>query len=205
MNPSGYTVRRATVEDLDALCTLWQAGQLPAPDLEKALTEFQVAVSPSGTLAGAIGLRMQDLHGCLHNETYADYALSDTLRPLLWNRLLNVSRNHGLCRLWTRESAPFWKHEGFAPAPRELAGKVPPQFGDAHQPWLTLQLKDDRALPDALDREFARLKEMERERTERLLQKAGRLKLLATLLAVGLFIFVVAASIYLLRLQQQSP
>jgi N-acetylglutamate synthase-like GNAT family acetyltransferase len=201
MNPSGYTVRRATIEDLEGLCSMWQASQLPAPDLEKALTEFQVAVSAPGTLAGAVGLRMEALQGWLHNETYSDYGLSDTLRPLLWERLQNVARSHGLCRLWTQESALFWKQNGFAAASRELIDKLPKTFGEPNRPWLCLQLRDDKALPDAIDLEFARLKETERERTDRLLAQAARLKWMATLLAIGLFVFVVLGSIYLLRLR----
>jgi hypothetical protein len=199
MDLTGYQVRRATTEDLEELYSLWQFGQLPAPDLEKSFTEFQVVVAPSGALAGAIGMRLSGLEACLHHETFSDFGLADPLRPLLWQRLQNLARNHGIFRLWTQEPAPFWRHEGFAPANGELLGKLPAQFGDARRPWLSLQIKDERALPESIDREFARFREMEQERTQRMLQRATSLRWLANILAIALFLFVVFGAIYLLR------
>ena len=78
----------------------------------------------------------------------ADFALSDTLRPLLWERMEIVAANNGLFRLWTEESAPFWrKHAGFSPAPGETLKRLPEVFGAAHEKWLALRLRDESADP----------------------------------------------------------
>ena len=41
---SAFTVRRATIEDQPGLAELWEAMKYPSRDLEKRLTEFQIAV-----------------------------------------------------------------------------------------------------------------------------------------------------------------
>ena len=55
MNGSTYRIRRATLDDLDALRPLWESMRLPVADLERRLIEFQVAESPEGKIVGAIG------------------------------------------------------------------------------------------------------------------------------------------------------
>ena len=45
MTASTNRVRRATLDDLGALKPLWTSMRLPAADLEKRLTEFQVIES----------------------------------------------------------------------------------------------------------------------------------------------------------------
>ena len=80
---NSYRTRRATVDDLAQLAELWQAAHLPAAELEKQFTDFQVAEDEQGKLAAAIGLHIEGGHGRVHSETFADFALTDALRPAL--------------------------------------------------------------------------------------------------------------------------
>src|SRR5437773_781501 len=108
MSQPEYRVRRATLDDVKTLSALWQTMRFPSGELEKRVTEFQVAESTDGKLLGALGLQIAGRQGRLHSEAFSDFALADTLRPLLWERLQAVASNHGLVRLWTQERTPFW-------------------------------------------------------------------------------------------------
>src|SRR6476620_4495932 len=107
MEPSNCRVRRATLDDLPQLTAFWQGMQLPIPELSKRITEFQVVEGPDAKIIGMIGLQVAEKQARIHSESFADFAQADQLRPLLWDRIQSVARNHGLLRLWTREKAPF--------------------------------------------------------------------------------------------------
>ena len=200
MNATNYRARRATTDDVSSLVQLWQSAHLPADELEKRFTEFQVVEDDSGKLLGAVGLQIAAKEGKIHSEAYTDFALTDRLRPLLWERLTMVAANHGLFRLWTGEPAPFWKKNcGFAAASTDVRAKFPAQFGDGRATLLTLQLREDSVDPDALDAEFARFKAEEKLRTERMFQQARIFKGIAWGFAAVLFVFVVIGVIFLLR------
>mgnify|MGYP003340309990 CR=1 FL=1 len=64
-------------------------------------------------LAGVVGLQRHQHHGLLHSEVFADFGQADVLRPLLWERIRNYGRNHGLARLWMRETSQSWRLLGF--------------------------------------------------------------------------------------------
>lgn len=202
MSSTGYKVRRATSDDVPQLIAIWRGAQLPIHLLEKRFTEFQLADAGDGKLAGALGLKISGKNGLLHSETIPDFALVDVVRPLLWERMLSVAGNHGLYRLWTQESSPFWKQYDFSTPTAEVAKRLPADFPSAAGDWLTLQLKDEAAIELSLDKEFAVFRESERERTERIMDQARLLKGLATLLAIVLFLFVIAASFYLMKQKQ---
>jgi N-acetylglutamate synthase-like GNAT family acetyltransferase len=191
-----YRIRRATTDDLEQLTAVWKAASLPATELEKQFTEFQVAEDPGGQIVGAVALQVAGTDGKIHSETFADFALSDTLRPLLWQRLEGVARNHGLFRLWTAETAPFWKKDvGFSAS----TGPPPEVLGPAGGPWLSLRLKDEGADPNLLDAQFELFREAERARREQLLQRAAALKTIGTLIAVLLFIFSLGVLVWFFR------
>ena len=200
MNSANYRVRRATSDDMDQLISLWQSAQLPAQELDKRFTEFQVVENADGKILGAIGLQILGSEGKIHSEAYSDFGLTDELRPLLWERLRGVANNHGLFRLWTDEPAPFWKKEcGFTNATTDAITKIPAQFGGGKRNWLFLQLKEDRAAPGSLEAEFARFKAEEKERNEKMLQQARLFKGIALGLSILLFIFVAIGLFYLFR------
>jgi len=197
MSQSGYRVRRATVDDLPGLLALWEAMHITTPDLEKRLTEFQIAESNDGRLLGALGMEIAGRHGRLHSESFNDFALADELRQQLWERMQSVAANHGLARLWIRETAPFWNHSGFHPANEESLKKLPGQWATDQSSWLTLQLRDEEALQKSLDKEFARLNEKGQERAQGALRRDRALKFFFTLLAVVMAIFVIVISTYM--------
>lgn len=175
---------------------LWAAAEFPAAQLEKQFTDFQVAESPGGQIAGAVALQVAAPEGRIHSETFADFALSDTLRPLLWQRLESVARNHGLFRLWTAETAPFWKKDaGFSAS----QGPPPEAFGPARGTWLALRLKDEGADPALLEAQFNLFREVERAKREKLLQRAATAKVAGTLIAALLFIFSMGVLVWFLR------
>lgn len=196
---SAFTVRRATIEDQPGLTTLWAAMKYPAQDLEKRFTEFQVAVDADNKIVGAIGLQLQGKHARIHSEAFADFSQADVLRDLLWQRLQSVANNHGLVRLWTTEDAPFWSRCGLNPAtPGELE-KLPAPWSQPQARWLTLKLREDIEEVVNLDKEFALFMESERERSRQVMGQAKMLKVVATLLAVGLFLAVIILGFILLR------
>lgn len=194
---SSYKVRRAVVDDRDALVALWESMQLPVDDLEKRLTEFQVAIDPPDQLVGAIGIRLTPKHGLIHSEGYADYALADTLRTTIWDRLQSVANNHGLVRLWTRETAPFWTRSGFNPPTDAELMKLPADWKSEGQNWLTLKLREDVDEVINLDKEFSVFMEAEKQRSQQMMGQAKMLKVLATLLALGLFLSVLGVAIWM--------
>lgn len=202
MNPGNHRVRRATLDDLVPLRVLWQALNLPVADLEKRLTEFQVVEAPEGKVAGALGLQMLEGQGLIHGEVFADFAIADQLRSLLWERIQSVASNHGLFRLWTCERAPFWSHCGLLPATAEVMAKLPAPWHGREAHWLTLKLREETSATLSVEREFALFMDAEKERTQAALAQARLLKTIATVLAVLLFVAVVVGGIYYLR---QSP
>jgi N-acetylglutamate synthase-like GNAT family acetyltransferase len=186
MDAPGYRVRRATTDDLEQLQAVWTAAALPAAELEKRFTEFQVAEDPAGRIVGAIALQVVGPDGKIHSESFSDFALSDTLRPLFWQRLETMARNHGLFRLWTAETAPFWKKDaGFTAA----TGALPETLGPAQGAWLTLRLKDESADPNLIEAQFALYLQTERAKREKLLRRGAALKMVGTVIAVVLFVF----------------
>jgi N-acetylglutamate synthase-like GNAT family acetyltransferase len=198
MPPVQYRVRRATLDDLPALKPLWLLMRFSPDALEKCLTEFQVAEDQSGEIIGGIGFRMNGRHGCVHSESYSDFSLADIVRPLLWDRLQVLTANHGIARLWTQETSPFWSHQGFQAATAEDLKNLPEAWANEGPPWLTLKLKSEEAFVSA-EKEIAMLMQAEKERTTRIFQQARMIKMLATLLALILGTFVIVAVAYMLR------
>ena len=182
------------------LAELWRGAHLPAAELEKQFTDFQVAEDQQGKLAAAIGLHIQGGHGRVHSETFADSALTDALRPALWERLQVVAQNHGLIRLWTEETAPWWKKEaGFSTPSDEILQKLPESHGPRHAAWLTLQLRNEVADPALLDKEIALFKEAERVRREKLMRQGRALRIIGTLISALLFLFALALLLYVVK------
>jgi len=200
---SNYRVRRATVDDIGQLMTLWQSMHLPADHLAKRITEFQLAESADQKILGAVGLQITERQGRLHSEGFIDFALADELRPALWERLQSVATNHGLVRLWTAEQAPFWSRCGLTKADAESLEKLPAAWRQIKGQWLTLKLKEDIEEVISADKEFALFMEAERQRTQRAFQQARFLKLIATLVALAVLFMVMVGAFYVLRRNPQ--
>jgi N-acetylglutamate synthase-like GNAT family acetyltransferase len=205
VSQSAYQVRRATVEDLQTLWQLWGAAGLPTKDLEKRFTEFQVAATAAGQVVAALGLQISGPHGKLHGEVISAADHADELRALLWNRVLMVAKNHGLARLWTQETAPYWHQNGFVAAGPEALAKLPPALGAPGGAWLSLQLKEE-AITQApsLENEFALFQEASKQETARMMQQAKTLKLVAAVVAVFVVLLVLVAG-YLFMKARGGP
>jgi N-acetylglutamate synthase-like GNAT family acetyltransferase len=196
MNPMDYGVRRATIDDLPGLIALWDSMHIAAADLEKRLTEFQIAESADGALLGTIGIAINGRHGLVHNEAFKDFALADVLRESFLERIQSIAKNHGLARLWTREAAPFWKRSGFQPATTDVLQRLPEVWSTPGTEWTTLQLRDEQTLEVSLDKEFAMFMQSEKQHTRGMFQQARVMKYVATVLAIVLAIMVLVIAVY---------
>jgi N-acetylglutamate synthase-like GNAT family acetyltransferase len=199
MNPPNFRVRRATLEDLSALLQLWSSMKLDADGLAKRATEFQVAEDNNNTILGAIGLHIVAKQGCIHSEAFTDFSVADQVRPFFLDRVRALATNHGLVRLWTRESAPFWKHSGLEQPDVQAMEKLPADWKQLGSGWLTLKLKEDVEEVLSGDADFALFVEAEKRRTRKTLDQARMLRGIAMGFAILLFIGVVIAAVYLLR------
>ena len=199
MNPSGYTARRATLDELPALLALWRTEKLDVAVLEKRFTEFQLALDAGGQVVGAIGLLIDGRHGLLHSECFSDFGLTDKLRPLLWDRLQVVARNRGLTRLWLREDTLFFRGEGFDPASADVREQLPAGLSAMDGACWTLKLKDDLLANMTPAQELALFKKLSDEGTEQLLRQAQVLRWIAVAVGVLFFLGVVVVGFYLWR------
>jgi N-acetylglutamate synthase-like GNAT family acetyltransferase len=198
MSSAAYLVRRATVDDRANMVTLWNSMRLPAGELERRLTEFQIVEAGDGSLLGGIGMEIIERHGRIHSEAFSDFALAEVFRTQLWERLQSLAVNHGLARIWTNEAAPFWKYNGFHPAESDELKRLPPAWNLIPGDWLTMTLRDEDALRASLDMDFSRLKEKEQQETERLLNKARTLKYIAVTFIVLVVIAALALCVHVL-------
>jgi N-acetylglutamate synthase-like GNAT family acetyltransferase len=197
---SNHRTRRATTDDLAQLKALWLEARFPVHELEKQFTDFQVAADSQGLVAAAIAIQVAGSEGHIHSETFSDFGLTDILRPRLWQHLQVVAQNHSLFRVWTRETAPFWRKDaGFTEPSPELMAKLPAAFGPANAGWLALRLRDEGAEPEALARQFELFKIAEQEKREKILQRARALRFLGTLIAGLLFISGFVLLLYVFR------
>lgn len=198
MDAARLTIRRATVDDLPQLIELWKQEQLPWQELEKKFTEFQVAVDAQGVIWGALGIQKARHQGHLHSEVFRQWDLADALRERFWERIETLSHNHSLTMLWTQLNSPFWHGYGFHPPTAEYLERFPREFGDQGGRWTVLSLRSEPVQTVNLETEFQHFAQAERHRTETALEQARWLKRLATILALLLFLGVLAGMGYLL-------
>jgi N-acetylglutamate synthase-like GNAT family acetyltransferase len=198
MNPTQLSVRRATVDDRDALKNLWASMRLPAEELERRLTEFQVVENSDGEVVGAIGIQFSKQHALLHSEGYSDFSLADAARQLFWVRIQTLAANHGVFRLWTQERSPFWKSFGFHPPNAEVLARLPAEWKNEFEGgWLTFQLKNEEVITAALENKFAGFMAAEKKETDRLSEKARTFRTVVTILGFAIGIVGIGIAIYL--------
>jgi hypothetical protein len=191
------SARRATVDDLPQLVSLWRAEQWPAEALEKRLPEFQVVCDEAGRLVAALGVQLSGTQALLHSESIARAELSDTVRELLWNRVEVIVRNNGLERLWTQLPFTFWKEKGFEPVPPDGLASLPAAFPPLEKPWFAKTLR--AALANAtLDKEWAHLKALQQQEAERMKARVQWMKRAALIVTVIVFGLVVVWAVTLL-------
>ena len=169
---------------------------LPANELEKRLTEFQVIETVGGQIAGAIGVQILRQHALLHSESYTDFSVADAARELFWERIQTIAAHHGVFRLWTQENSPFWTRWGFQPANAETLSRLPEEWKRSEEKWLTLQLKDEEAIA-ALDKELAQFRESEKQRTAQTLDQARTMTKTITVIVFVIGIVLIGVAVFL--------
>jgi N-acetylglutamate synthase-like GNAT family acetyltransferase len=188
MTSPALNVRRATVDDLATLRSIWLNAQMPADELESRLTEFHV-VEAGGQVAGALGVQVVRQHARLHSEDYLDFAVADAARELFWDRIQTLAANLGVFRVWTQETSPFWSHWGFLPANPETLTRLPEEWKDLPGRWLTMALKDEDAINQVIQSQLAGLADAEKQQAARVARQARMMNI------VGAAIFFFAAAI----------
>ena len=204
MSTSEYRVRRATVDDLPTLKSLWESMQIPAGDLERRLTEFQVAEGADAKVIGAVAFQIVARHGLIHSEGFSDFAVADQVRPLWLTRIHSLAMNHGVARLWTRENAPFWTRNGLQPANEEELKRLPEAWGRSAGGWLTHRLKDEDAIA-SLDKEFDMFAAAEKRSSAESLDQARKLKLIVTAVGLAIAFVLVGWAVYLILTRHSAP
>ncbi len=200
MDPSQCSVRRATLEDLPILKGLWDIARLPGLELEKRLTEFQVVARADGVILGAIALRISGHHGLVHSEAFYKAEDEEHLRPLLWQRLTVLARNHGLVRFWTTHSAHSWERLGFRRPEEAELDKVPAGFILPHgATWLTFRVREEALVTGSLEKEFELFQAAQRESSKRLVRRAKVLKWIVASIAFAFFLGALGLVVAILR------
>jgi N-acetylglutamate synthase-like GNAT family acetyltransferase len=200
MTASDFRIRRATVDDLPTLRSLWVKSRLQPMDLEKRVTEMQVAETADGQIVGALGLKIERLQGQVHSEIISDPAHEVPLREAFWQRLQILARNHGLFRLWTQLSAPYWTQLGFKAPTEKEREKMPASFGGTAEVF-TLALKEDSPEGLSVEKEFELFTQSQKMETERLMQQAQAFRKFAyILLSVMIGGLLIAAAIRIFKL-----
>jgi N-acetylglutamate synthase-like GNAT family acetyltransferase len=201
MSSAPFRVRRATIDDLPALKALWESMRITDADLDKRLTEFQVAETTDGQIVGTVGFQMIQRHALIHSEAFSDFSLADQVRPLFWQRLNALALNHGIARLWTRENSPFWTHNGLQPADAEALKRLPDSCDRSAPGWLTLRLKDEDVMT-SLDKEFDMFVAAEKARSAVALHSARKLKLVVSWMVVLLLLALAIWAFYIVFTRQ---
>jgi len=198
MNPLNLQIRRATTDDFQSLRSLWNSMRLPADELERRLTEFQVIESADGQIAGAIGLQIIRPHARLHSEAYTDFSLPDTARQLFWERIQLIASHHGVFRLWTQENSPFWSRCGFRIVITESLVQLPDEWKRFEGKWYSLQLKNEEIIAAALEKQLAGFRDSGRIQAARISEKARVINTIIIVVCFGIFFTCIAALIYLI-------
>ena len=193
----GLRVRRATVDDLAALRTIWLSMRLPADELEKRIKEFQVVEDAEGNVLGAVGIQLLRQHALLFGEGFSDFSIADIARQMFWRRFEALAANHGIFRMWTQEDSPFWLHWGFQQANGEILSRLPEEWKTLEGKWFTLELKNEEAVTDALKNKFAGFMDSEKQQTARVAEKARTLKTVITIVGFTIGILCIGLAIYL--------
>jgi N-acetylglutamate synthase-like GNAT family acetyltransferase len=196
MSSPQFRIRRATTDDFQSLKSLWNSMRLPADELERRLTEFQVVEAADGQIVGAIGVQIIGRHALLHSEGYTDFAVADAARQLFWERIQTITAHHGVFRLWTQENSPFWVRWGFQPATIEQLERLPAEWRRSGEKWLTIQLKNEEAIA-ALEKELEAFRESEKKRTAETLERARTMTTTITVIAFILGIALIGIAIFL--------
>jgi len=200
MASAEFRVRRATVDDLPALRELWGQFGFSAIDLEKRVTEMQVAEAADGKVGAAIGFKVERLHGLIHSEAIPESADKAAILQGFWQRLGVLAKNHGLFRIWIRSTDPYWGTLGFQKPDAKTLEKMPAVFGAADDKLITRALKEESAQGLSVEQEFELFSQAQKMETERLMRQAEVFKKFAySIIFLVIGAFIVTAAYRILR------
>jgi N-acetylglutamate synthase-like GNAT family acetyltransferase len=202
MSSQTLRIRRATVDDFAALKMIWASMRLPADELEKRLTEFQVVENADGEIIGAIGIQFSKHHALLHSEGYSDFSIADAARRLFWERIQTLASHNGIFRVWTQERSPFWKSYGFQPPTAEILARLPDKWKNEFDGgWLTFQLKNEEVITAALEKNFTPSMAGEKSESQKISEKAKTINTIITVagFAIGIICFGIAIYLFVHR------
>ena len=171
MSLAQFQARRATLDDLSGLRQLWQNSGVYDRSLEKRLTEFQVVKDLKGTIVGCLGFQIAARQGKVDHCLCRKPEIKDSAHFLLWKRIQSLAQNHGLVRLWTQESDAFWTEHGFSEADDILRQKIPAEFGDSAEKWMTLQLRVESLDGLTLEQHLELFQRSQKENTQKALAR----------------------------------
>lgn len=197
MSSSPLHIRRATVDDLPALRSLWARAGWPVDELEARLKEFH-AVEARGEFVGALGVQFVGANVRFHSEDYTDFALADAARELFWAQLQKLAAHHGVFRVWTQETSPFWTHWGFQPANTEQLARLPDEWKTSGGRWLTLELKSEDAINTALAARVGNFTDAGKQQAERRATQGRKVRIWFTVLFFAIGLIGIALAVYLL-------
>jgi len=198
MNPPVLRVRRATVDDLELLKSLWASMRLSPDELEPRLTEFQVVENPENQVLGAIGIQIVKQHALLHSEGYSDFSVADSARSLFWERIQTLAANHGVFRIWTQERSPFWKSFGFQPPAGEILPRLPEEWKNEFAGgWLTFQLKNEDVINAAFEKHSVSFAAAEKNETDRVSEKVRTINTIIIIAGFTIGIVSIGFAVYL--------
>jgi hypothetical protein len=115
---------------------------------------------------------------------------------LLWERIQTIAAHHGVLRLWTQETSPFWSRWGFQPATAENLERLPGEWNHLEKSWLTCQLKDEAAL-GAVEKELAAFRESGKMRAAETLDQARTMTNTITFIAFALAAVLIGIAFYI--------
>ncbi len=201
MNEISFHARRATVDDLPALRGLWQTAMLPAHELEKHLTEFQLVEGLDGRLIGALGFQIIGKDARVYYEAYTHAETEALVKPQLWNRLKLMASNGGVHRVWTQEKSTFWDEAGFEPMSADDVDRLPAAFKGGVGGWRLIALRDEAA-ERRIEEEIGLFQAAHEDDQTRLLWQTKIIKWIAAIIAA---IFCSVLLYYTLRVLVQLP
>ena len=99
---------------------------------------------------------------------------------------------------WTQETSPFWTHWGFQPASAEILERLPEEWRNLPGSWLTLELKNEDAINNALKNQLGNFMDAEKKQTAQVATRARQIRTFFTVIFFGLAAISFAILGYLL-------
>lgn len=199
MDVTGYKVRRATVDDLPILRAMWEKAEFPSEDLERVLTQFQVAEGAEGVVHAALAFTVDKQQGLVHSDMFVRQELENLLYPLFWARIQSLAKYHSINRLWTLVRHPFLLDQGFKEASARQLEKLPGPFGNPQAHWLTLSLRDETVSALTIEKELELFARSQQENNARIMRQAKTLKIAALVFAVVVAVGIAVAAGYIYK------